>query len=92
MVALNCLSYEVAHPLGRFLLHFVGDMGIGIQGEARRVVAQDAGDRLCVHALLDCQGCEGVPQAVKGDVFRDSGLVDLFLPQILEGVFCQMMG
>ena len=37
------LNHEVPHPLGRFLLHFVGHVGVGVQREARAVVAQNAG-------------------------------------------------
>ena len=36
-------------------------MGVGVQSEARAVVAQDVGHRLDVHALLDRQGCERMP-------------------------------
>lgn len=36
-------------------------MGVGIQREARAVVAQDIGHRFDVHPLLDGQGCEGMP-------------------------------
>ena len=36
-------------------------MGIGVQSEACREVAQHAGYRLDIHAVLECDGCEGVP-------------------------------
>lgn len=36
-------------------------MGVGVQREARAVVAQDIGHRFDVHPLLDGQGCEGMP-------------------------------
>lgn len=36
-------------------------MGVGVQGESGRVVAQHPGDSLDVHSVLQCQGCEGVP-------------------------------
>ena len=44
---------EAAHPLGGVLLHLSRDVGVGVQGEARAVVAQDAGHRFRVYALLD---------------------------------------
>ena len=74
MLLLDRLGLEAAHPLCGLLLHFVGDMGVGVQGEARAVVPQDAGDRLGICALLDRQGGEGMTQAVEGDVFSDSRL------------------
>ena len=58
---LHRLSHEAAHPLGGILLHLPGDVGVGVQSETRAVVAQDAGDCLGVHALLDGQRGEGVP-------------------------------
>ena len=61
MLFLDRLGHEGAHPLGGILLHLVGDVGVGVQGEARAVVAQDAGDSFGVYALLDGQGCEGMP-------------------------------
>lgn len=51
----------------RGLLHSGGGMSVGVQGEARRVVAQDAGDRLGVHAVLDGQGGIGVPLRYNND-------------------------
>ena len=58
---LNCLGYEGAHPLGGILLHFIGHVGVGVQGEARAVVAQDAGHCFGIYTLLNGQGCEGMP-------------------------------
>ena len=52
-IFLDCLGHEAAHSLGGILLHFSGHVGIGVQREARAVVAQDAGHRFGVHALLD---------------------------------------
>ena len=36
-------------------------MGVGVQREARRVVAQHTADGFHVHAVLERHGCEGVP-------------------------------
>ena len=38
-----------------------GDVGVGVQREARRVVAQHTADGLHVHSILQGHGCEGVP-------------------------------
>lgn len=37
-VVLDRLGHEAAHPLGGILLHFIGHVGVGVQGETRRVV------------------------------------------------------
>ena len=44
-----------------------GDVGVGVQREARRVVAQHRGHRFHVHAVLQGHGREGVPEVVKAD-------------------------
>ena len=36
-------------------------MSVGVQREARRVVAQHRGHRFHVHAVLERHGCEGMP-------------------------------
>ena len=38
-------------------------MGIGVQGEASGEVSEHSGDRLDVHAVLQCDGCEGVARS-----------------------------
>ena len=68
---LHRLGHEAAHPLGGILLHLPGDMGVGVQREARTVVAQDAGHCLGIHSLLDCQRGECVAQSLERDVFGD---------------------
>ena len=46
-----------------FHLRVRGDMGIGVQREARRVVTQHTADGLDVHAVLQGHGREGVPKS-----------------------------
>ena len=59
---LHCLlGHEAAHPLGRILLHLPGNVGVGVQGEARAVMPQNVGCCLGVYSLLDRQRGEGVP-------------------------------
>ena len=58
---LRLLGDEAAHPLGGVLLHLLCSVGVSVQREARAVVAQDAGYRLGIHALLDGQRGERVP-------------------------------
>ena len=45
----------------RFELGVGGDVGVGVQREARRVVTQHTADGLDVHAVLQRHGREGVP-------------------------------
>lgn len=42
-------------------------MGVGVQREARAVVAQHAGQRFHIHAVGDGQGCVGVPLRYNND-------------------------
>ncbi len=65
---LHRLDHKAPHLLGSILLHIAGHMGVGVQCEARAVVAQDAGHRLGVYTVLNRQGGEGMPQAVQSDV------------------------
>ena len=68
--ALHDLLYEVPHGLGGFVLFLPGGVGVGAEGESGVVVAQHAGYRLDVHAVLQSRGCEGVPQIMEPDVFK----------------------
>ena len=43
-------------------------MGVGVQSKPCAEVAQDAGQGLDVHAVLDGEGGEGVPQIVEPDL------------------------
>ena len=52
---------DVSHGICRRPLCCGGNVGVGIQGEARGVVAQHTGYSLYVHAVLQGQGGEGVP-------------------------------
>ena len=49
-------------------------MGIGVQGEACGEVTQHAGHRLNVHAVLQCDSCEGVAEVVESDLWDTSPL------------------
>ena len=56
----------------RFELRVSGDVGVGVQREARRVVAQHTADGLDVHAVLQGHRREGVSEVVESDA-RQSG-------------------
>ncbi|GEM_PF-6528461 len=42
-------------------------MSVGVQREARRVVAQHRGHRFHVHAVLERHGCKGMTEIVESD-------------------------
>lgn len=51
-----------------------GGVGVGPQGKACVVVAQHGGDGFDVHAVLEGQGGEGVPEIVEPKVLQASVL------------------
>lgn len=57
-------SQHPAHGIGRLYLRRGGDVGVGVQREARAEVSQHAADGLYIHAVLQRQRCEGVPEIV----------------------------
>ena len=46
-------------------------MGIGVQSEPGREVAEHAADRLDVHSILEGDGCESMAEIVESDL-RDT--------------------
>ena len=44
-------------------------MGVGVQSEPGGEVAQHARDSLNVHAVLECDGSEGVAEVVESDLW-----------------------
>ena len=47
-----------------------GDMGVGIQREARRVVTQHTADGLAVQAVLKPHGCEGAQKTAEPSLWQ----------------------
>lgn len=66
--SLSILLQEISDLRRSIPLHVRGHMGVGIQSEPCAEVAQDAGQGLDVHAVLDGEGGEGVPQIVEPDL------------------------
>ena len=49
-----------------------GDVGVGVQRKARRVVTQHRGHRFHVHAVLERHRREGVSEVVESDAGQPS--------------------
>ena len=76
---LHHLGHEASHGFCRLILHLPGGVGIGTQGEPRVVVAQHTGHSLDVHAILQGQGGEGMPEIVEADVLQSGVPEDLLV-------------
>ena len=58
----HLLADDAADGIGSVLLHLGRGMGVGVQGEPSRVVAQRAGQRFHIHPAFQRQRGEGVAQ------------------------------
>ena len=58
---LHLLADDPADGIGSVLLHLGRGVGVGVQGETSRVVAQRTGQRFHVHPAFQRQRGEGVP-------------------------------
>ena len=70
----HLLADDPTDGVGGVLLHLGRGVGIGVQGEASRVVAQRTGQRFHIHAAFQGQRGEGMSEIVKPDMFRADGL------------------
>ena len=61
LISSHHLCHEAAHGLCGFVLLLTGGVGVGAECESGIVVAQHAADGFDVHAVLQCQRCEGMP-------------------------------
>ena len=69
----HLLADDPADGVGGILLHLRRGVGVGVQREARRVVAQRAGQRFHIHPAFQRQRGEGVAQVMEPYVFRADG-------------------
>ena len=83
---LDLHTQHIPHGLCGFLLCRSGDMGIGVQSEPGREVAQHAADRLDIHAVLEGEGCEGVAEVMESDL-RDACPFEDTLQHIVDAVW-----
>ena len=82
---LHGLADDAADGVGGGAPHPLRGVGVGAEGKARVIVAQCAGQRLDVHAVLEGQRGEGVSEVVKPDVLRTNGFQYLVVG-VPEGV------
>ena len=68
--ALSYLCHEIPHSLRCLVLFLAGGVSVGAEGESGIVVAQHGGDGFDVHAVLEGQSGEGVPEIVKPKVLQ----------------------
>ena len=83
---LHDLRHEAAHRLCGFVLLLPRSVGVGAESESGVIVAEHTADGFDVHAILQCQRCEGMSEIMKSDVRQPSILQDL-LVQIYDGVW-----
>ena len=69
----HLLADDPADGVGCILFHLRRGVGVGVQRETSRVVAQGTGQRFHVHAAFQGQRGEGVPEIMKPNVFRADG-------------------
>ena len=60
-MCLHRLTDDIPDGVGGVTFHLLRGVGVGAEGKARVVVAQRAGQRFDVHAVLEGQRGEGVP-------------------------------
>ena len=76
MGLLSYLCHEIPHGLGGLVLLLPRGVGVGAESEPGVVVPQHSGHGLDVHAVLEGQGGEGVPEVVESEVLQPSVLQD----------------
>lgn len=74
---LHCLGDDLTDGVCGVALHLLRRVGVGAQREARAEVSQGGGERRHVHAVLEGQGSERVPEIVEADVLRADRFEDL---------------
>ena len=81
----HLLADDPADGVGGILFHLRRGVGVGVQGEPRRIVAQRAGQRFHVYPAFQRQRGEGVSEIMKPDMFRADGFQN-FVMGSPEGV------
>ena len=61
------ICQEIAYHFRGSPLHIAGDVSVGVQGERRPGMAQNAGQGFHIHARRQSVSCEGVPKLVEAE-------------------------
>ena len=72
----HLLADDPTDGVGGILFHLRRGVGVGVQGEASRVVAQGTGQRFHVYPAFQRQRGESVPQVMEPNVLRTDGQTD----------------
>ena len=83
---LHHLRHEAAHRLCGFVLLLPRSVGVGAECESSVIVAEHTADGFDVHAILQCQRCEGMSEIMKADMLQSRVLED-FLMEIYNRVW-----
>ena len=70
------MCHEAAHFLRGLLLHLPCGVGVGAESESGIIVAEHTADGFDVHAILQCQRCEGMSEIMKADMLQPRVLED----------------
>ena len=76
---LHLLTNSGTNGVRRILLHLGRGVGVGVQREARRVVAQRTGQRFHVHSAFQRQRGEGMAEVMKPNVLRADGFQNFIM-------------
>ena len=84
------LVNDATDGIRRLPLHPLGGVGVGVQREARAVVAQRVGEGLHIHSILEGQRGEGMSEVMKPNVFDARSGQNLFVsvPERVRVVHC----
>ena len=83
---LHDLCHETAHFLRSLLLHLPSGVGVGAECESGVIVAEHTADGFDVHAILQCQRCEGMSEIMKADMLQSRVLEDFLMKVLVSGV------
>ena len=85
-IKLDLQAQHISNGLSRFFLCRGGDVGVGVQGEACGEVAEHAGYRLDIHAVLEGNGSKGVAEIMESDLWDASPFEDT-LEHIVDAIW-----
>ena len=76
---LHDLRHEAAHRLCCLVLLLPCSVGVGAESESGVIVAEHTADGFDVHAILQCQRCEGMSEIMKADMLQSRVLEDFLM-------------